>query len=155
VELSAVYRYLLRNNSQKFTILKEELDFIQSFMHLLKTRYEEGILFDISVDRSFHRHLIAPLSLQLLLENVVKHNEVSDNKPLKISIYTDPNNYLVIANTRNPKGISHLSNGFGLDNIVSRYALLQKREVVIIKSEEEFKVYLPLIKPFTDDHFNH
>jgi sensor histidine kinase YesM len=154
MELSAVYRYLLKSSNQRLTTLKEELDFIQSFMHLLKTRFDERLQFELNIDPTYHVFMIPTLTLQLIVENAVKHNESSYEYPLQISVYIDENNYLVISNNIRKRVISFTSEGFGLSNIVSRYSLLQQPEVIITNNDKEFKVALPLIKPDVHENIN-
>ncbi|WP_066406295.1 sensor histidine kinase [Flavisolibacter tropicus] len=145
IEMSAVYRYLLLNNTQRLTTVKNELDFIHSFLHLLKTRFDEGFTYCVDVDPAFHAYLMPPLTLQILVENAVKHNNFSDYAPLHLHISVDDDQQLVVTNTLQKKAQTGPASGYGLSNIISRYNLLQQREVMVIESANEFKVVLPLI----------
>ncbi len=146
MELSSVYRYLLHNSQHRLTTLREELDFIHSFLHLLETRFEDGLFYNIEVPPEYLSYQIPPLSLQVLIENAVKHNIFSEKDPLQLSIYVE-NEKLVVANTLRKKPKPAASAGFGLSNIIARYALLQKEEVEIIEDHAMFTVQLPLLKP--------
>jgi LytS/YehU family sensor histidine kinase len=147
IEMSAVYRYLLKSNTEQTTTLKKELDFIYSFLHLLNTRFEKGLNIHISINSQFYNHRLPPLTLQLLVENVVKHNEIAEDQPIQINIYIDTDNKLIISNTLRKKAKALDSTGFGLSNIVSRYQLLQQPQVIITEVNNEFRVVLPLLKP--------
>ena len=143
-ELATVYRYLLRNNNKELCTVREEIIFILAYFHLLKTRYSEMIKLNISVDREHYFKKIPSLSLQLLVENAVKHNVVSVAKPLNINIFYE-NNLLVVENNLQKKKIQISSNHVGLDNIISKYELLGNAKMEIICTESHFKVCLPLI----------
>jgi hypothetical protein len=145
IEMSAVYRYLLHNNTQRLTTVKKELDFIHSFLHLLKTRFDEGFTYDVDIGPAFHLYLIPPLTLQLLVENAVKHNAFSDEAPLHLHIYVNDQQQLIVTNTLQKKVEPGPASGQGLSNIISRYELLQQPEVMVTESANEFKVILPLI----------
>lgn len=147
IELSAVYRYLLQKSDHHLTSLKEELNFLHSFLHLLKTRFEEGLQYSIDVDPSLYTYQLPPLTLQVLVENAVKHNIFSDTEPLHLSIYIDAQKRLVVSNTLQKKPLVSHSTGFGLSNIISRYNLLNQPEVVVTEDSKAFTVVLPLLNP--------
>ena len=156
-KLSKVYRYVLEQKDKDLIPLEEELNFAKSYMELLKMRFEEGISFSIPDTVSNPELKILPLSLQLLLENSVKHNVISVKKPLEISIYEDEN-YLVVRNNINPKASLGKSTGVGLKNIRQRYGLITKVNVEITNTHKIFKVKLPLltqkIKKMRTDYIN-
>lgn len=152
-KLSGVYRYVLRANrgegpEQNLTTVEAELGFIDAYFHLLQTRYGTGINLTVAVDvdpRSCH---LPPLTLQLLVENAVKHNIVSPKRPLHISITVDEQGRLVIQNTLQRKVTrpgDGLSNGVGLTNIVAKYQMLRLPQPSIEESPEQFTVRLPLL----------
>lgn len=155
LEMSAVYRYLLQSNTALLTTLEEELDFIRSFLHLLQTRFEGELQYSIDISPGFYAYRIPPLTLQILVENAVKHNELSEDAPLQLRLYTDEEGFLVVTNTLRKKSSAGLSTGFGLANICSRYRLLHNSDVVITQTEHEFKVALPLIKPAVHEYIDH
>ncbi|GAB4026664.1 sensor histidine kinase [Spirosoma koreense] len=146
-ELSNVYRYLLRSNDSELTKLSIELRFILSYFHLLKTRFGGSIALDIAVDDQFDEALLPPLTLQLLVENAVKHNVVLASRPLTIRIRTTESRQLVIENTLQPKKISVESNGVGLSNIAEKYRLLNQSQPLIEEDSGWFRVTLPLLMP--------
>ena len=143
-KLSKVYRYVLEQRNKELIPLSEELKFARAYMELLQMRFEEGIQFEIPTETSNEELKIVPLSLQLLLENAVKHNVVSSNKPLILRIFEDNGN-LIIENNVNPKEAIGKSTKVGLRNITDRYRLLTKRNVNIFNDKKTFKVSLPLL----------
>ena len=143
-ELATVYRYLLRNNNKELCTVREEIIFILAYFHLLKTRYTEMIKLNISVEKQHFFKQIPSLSLQLLVENAVKHNVISASKPLSINIFYE-NNFLIVENNLQKKKNQISSNHIGLDNIISKYELLGKSNIEIVFTESIFKVGLPLI----------
>jgi hypothetical protein len=161
--LSKVYRYVLEQKNKELVTVDEELQFAKTYMSLLKMRFEDSIIFS-SPDHSFNpESKVVPLSLQLLLENAVKHNLVTVSKPLNIKIYEDGNN-LVVDNNLQPKQIVKKSSGVGLSNIQQRYDLLTDRKVNIIKEAGRFAVAVPMLtkqisimkpqsKPEIDDNY--
>lgn len=146
-ELSSVYRYLLRSNESELTTLSVELRFIQSYFHLLKTRFGGSVVLEIAVDEQYEEALLPPLTLQLLVENAVKHNVVLANQPLTIRIRTTQQKQLVIENTLQRKRIRVESNGVGLSNIAVKYRLLNQLPPFIEEDKDWFRVTLPLLMP--------
>lgn len=144
-EMSQVYRYLLQSNQEELTTLGRELDFIQSYLHLLKTRYGEGFQARIEVTEEARRRYIPPLTLQLLVENAVKHNETSSSCPLRLLISCSDGERLVVSNNLQRRRITVPSEKVGLANIIARYRLLNHPYVEVRESEREFSVILPLI----------
>jgi len=144
-QLSRSYRYILEQKDQALVTLRTELEFIQSYAFLLKIRFENKFDLQIEIPESeLDRHKIAPLTLQLLVENAVKHNRMSVREPLVVSIKLD-NNTLVLRNIFRPRGEMVESTGLGLQNIINRYALLTDRSVWAGERGEEFVVSIPLI----------
>ncbi|MDO1501047.1 histidine kinase [Winogradskyella maritima] len=142
--LSKVYRYVLEQKSKELVTVDEELNFARTYMSLLKMRFEDSIIFEIPEKASNPESKVVPLSLQLLLENAVKHNMVTSSKPLHIKIYED-GNHLVVMNNLQPKQIVKKSSGVGLENIRQRYKLLSKRNVIINQRESDFAVAIPML----------
>ena len=142
--LSKVYRYVLEQKNKDLVSVDEELDFAKTYMSLLKMRFEDSIVFDIPENATNPESKVVPLSLQLLLENAVKHNMVTSNKPLHIRIFED-GGHLVVENTLQPKQIVKKSSGVGLSNIKQRYELLTDRQVNINQQAERFAVALPML----------
>ncbi len=142
--LSKVYRYVLEQKNKELVTVEDELNFARTYMSLLKMRFEDSIIFDIPETVANPEAKVVPLSLQLLLENAVKHNTVAENKPLHIKIY-ERDNALVVENNLQPKQVVKKSSGVGLANIVQRYALLTKRNMTIDESGGSFKVAIPML----------
>lgn len=143
-KLSKVYRYVLEQKDKDLIPLEEELKFAKSYMELLKMRFEDGINFSIPEKVSNQELKIVPLSLQLLLENAVKHNVITPNSPLKIRIFEE-NGFLVIENNISPKASLEKSTKVGLKNINQRYSLITNEKVIITNNNNTFKVKLPLL----------
>ena len=144
-ELSSVYRYLLRANDNSLTTLRDELDFIRSYYHLLQTRHGTGIDLQIAVEERFLDTQLPPLTLQLLVENAVKHNVVLPDQPLTIVITTDLSGQLVIQNNLQRKASRVFSNGVGLSNIAAQYQMLNLPPPRVEESAEQFTVRLDLV----------
>ncbi|NND51658.1 MAG: histidine kinase [Flavobacteriaceae bacterium] len=142
--LSKVYRYVLEQKNKDLVTVDEELQFAKTYMSLLKMRFEDSIIFDIPEAASNPDSKVVPLSLQLLLENAVKHNMVTSSKPLHIKIYEEGGN-LVIMNNLQPKQIVKKGSGVGLSNIKQRYQLLTNRKVYINQQADSFAVAIPML----------
>ena len=154
-KLSKVYRYVLEQRNKDLVPIEEELKFAKTYMELLGMRFEEAVQFNIPDNISNNELKIVPLSLQLLLENAVKHNVVSTSKPLTINIYEE-GSYLIITNNVNPKEAIGKSTKIGLQNIADRYGLITEKGVKIENNNKTFKVSLPLLYKmnnmmYTDD----
>jgi phage-related protein len=144
-ELARVYRYLLQSNDRTLTDLKSELAFIEAYFFLLKTRFGEGISIEVQVNEESKSQKIPPLTLQILVENAVKHNVISITKPLKINIYTEGVDKLVVSNNLQSKTATMVSSHLGLANIASKYRLLSRKEPIIKQTEAVFSITLPLL----------
>ncbi|WP_297803466.1 2TM domain-containing protein [uncultured Polaribacter sp.] len=143
-KLSKVYRYVLEQRNKDLVPIEEELKFAKTYMELLGMRFEDAVKFNIPDSISNNDLKIVPLSLQLLLENAVKHNVVSNSKPLTINIYEE-DNYLIIENNINLKAAIGKSTNVGLQNIADRYGLITQKVVKIENNNKTFKVSLPLL----------
>jgi two-component system LytT family sensor kinase len=146
-QLSKAYRYILEQKDNETVSLKTELDFLNAYAFLLKIRFENKFNVKISVtDREAEKYHIAPLTLQLLIENCVKHNRMSQKEPLIVTILIK-DDYLVVINPVRPRSeIERItSTGIGLANIKNRYQLLTKSPVQIGQDEELFTVKIPLL----------
>ncbi len=144
-ELSKVYRYLLRNNEDGLSTVENEIKFIRSYYQLLQTRHGEAVILQIEIDKRYDNYLLPSLSLQLLVENVVKHNVLSKNMPLIIDIFTTAGNKLVVNNNLQRRTVKAPSNKIGLDNIKAKYELLKQPGFQVMEDEKNFTVVLPLI----------
>ena len=144
-ELSSVYRYLLRSNDTPLVPLASELAFVDSYYHLLKTRYGDSLTLVQRILPGMEARHIPPLTLQLLIENAVKHNVILPEQPLLIDLHTNEDNYLIVSNNVQRKPSRSLSNGVGLSNILGKYAMLGQSAPVIEDDGREFRVMLPLV----------
>jgi hypothetical protein len=150
-ELSSVYRYLLQANQHELATLRQELDFAQSYFHLLKTRFGAGITLTQHVDDDLLGYRLPSLTLQLLLENAVKHNVILAGRPLVITIATATGERgegprLVVRNNLQRKVQPVASGRMGLNNIVAKLKLLNQAEPTIREDGDYFTVTLPLLK---------
>ncbi|MCZ4407681.1 histidine kinase [Cryomorphaceae bacterium 1068] len=150
-KLSEVYRYILQFKDKELVRLSTEIKFSKAFIYLLKMRFEEGLEIEINLDIVDQDRYVAPLTIQMLIENAVKHNVVSKNQPLHIKIYSEQGKSLIVKNNLQHKPADGKSTHTGLENIQSRYALLTNREVDIIKTQSHFMVALPLVELVLDD----
>lgn len=143
-ELSSVLRYTLQDNSTHTVLLSEEMDFVYSYIYLLKMRYEDNLQFDISISTEALRKKVPPMSVQMLVENAVKHNEISNRKPLRISIVSDADT-LSVSNPVQPRisGVNGLK--IGLDNLSRRFSLLFHKDIEIKSGQNVFSVTIPLV----------
>ena len=141
--LSSSFRYTIQN--KKVTTLIEELQFVESYTYLMKIRYGDNLNIQYAVNEKYNLYFIMPVSLQLLIENAIKHNVINDKYPLTIHIETTENDAVKIYNTIQPKIDADEGEGIGLSNLAERYRLLFGMEVVISKNGV-FTVEIPLIK---------
>lgn len=144
-KLASIYRYILGNRTLDTISLQEEMGFIDNYLFLYETRYGNSILVNIEENKLIQRTEIPPLTLQLLIENAIKHNTFSNESPLCINIYYFGNSTMVIENNKSLR--TELRNGtkLGLKNIAERYRLLNCPAPVIIENDELFRVEIPLI----------
>ncbi len=144
-QLSKAYRYLLEQRDQDMVPLKTELDFIQAYTFLLQIRFENKFEVSIDVPQSVQeQYRIAPFSLQLLVENAVKHNRMSLRERLQVHIYSE-DEFLIVENTLQARDQPEPSTGVGLKNITNRYSLLTDRQVWYGERDGDFVVKLPLL----------
>ncbi|MDN4164664.1 histidine kinase [Cytophagales bacterium LB-30] len=143
--LSKVYRYVLQHKDKGQVSVQTELDFIVHFIFLLETRYAEGIRFKMDVGEEARDKGIVPVTLQILVENAVKHNQVDVAKPLEIEVKSI-GDYLVVSNTLRPRKLVEGSNRQGLENLKNLYRFLTERPVLIEHSDTHFMVKIPLLE---------
>jgi len=140
---SDVYRYLLEQKEDNLVPIETELEFIESYIFLIQIRHSDNIRFEID-KKELTGFLIAPITLQMLIENAIKHNEISVKYPLNIEISIQ-GQYLVVENNVRPKSTVGYSSGVGMENIMSRYKLLSDQDVIVEESADNFRVLLPKI----------
>lgn len=146
VQLSGVYRYLIKHRSSDVVMLQEEIEFIKSYLFLLKIRYEENVEIVFDIEDGYTTRLLVPLTLQLLLENAIKHNVISESAPLSIKVFTK-DEAVVVWNTFQPRDEVEGSSNFGLYNLNQQYKFITGKEIDITKTETDFSVSVPLILP--------
>jgi sensor histidine kinase YesM len=144
-KLSDVYRYLLDQTGKEVITLKEELQFVKSFIYLQKIRFSENLQVSIEIEDRCMERVVPPLSLQILVENAIKHNVISTKYTLTIEIKNEGIEFLSVKNTLKPR-MHEESKGIGLKNLKQRYSLLSDREVYIRPGKEEFYVRIPLLE---------
>lgn len=144
-ELSRVLRYTLQENINQSVTLREEMEFVSAYIFLLKMRYEDNLLFDIRIDEASESRILPPMSVQLLIENAVKHNEISNRRPLTIRIYDEEGSRLVVSNPIQHKLTASRGTGIGLANLSKRYLLLFEQEIEVKEGNNTFVVSIPLI----------
>ena len=142
--LSKIYRYVLEQKDKELVSVDDELSFAKTYMNLLKMRFENSLFYELPNTAINPDAKVVPLSLQLLLENTVKHNVVSEQKPLHIRIFID-GDYLAIQNDFQKKEVLQDRQGVGLQNIVNRYGIITNRKVLIEQNEQTFTVKIPIL----------
>ena len=144
-KMSKVYRYILEIRDEKLISLKEELEYLDAFRFLLNERFRDNLQIKVDVPPSFHSLMVVPLSLQILLENAIKHNIISKEKPLIVQLYIDQNGHLAVQNNLQKKRQVSNSTKFGLQNIKERYQFFTDKTVEVISTTQNFIVLIPLI----------
>lgn len=144
IKLSNFYRYTLESRKSDLITVKEEMEIVDAFLYLQKARFGDGFIFDNRLNDKASTSLIPPFTLQLLIENCLKHNIVSEERPLHISLY-NTGDMLVLENPIQLKTGDHYSLGVGLENISLRYRHLIEKPVEIIDDQYTFKTKLPII----------
>ncbi|MFV8342775.1 histidine kinase [Flavobacterium sp. XS2P39] len=142
--LSKIYRYVLEQKDKELVSVEEELAFAKTYMNLLKMRFENSLFYELPAKISDPEAKVVPLSLQLLLENTVKHNVVSEQRPLHIQIFIE-GDYLVVQNDYQKKEVLQDRQGVGLQNIINRYGIITNRKVLIVQNEDTFTVKIPIL----------
>lgn len=144
--MADVYRYILQNKAKDLVLLREEMLFMQDYFSLLKIRFEDALQLETEIDETlWDQYLIPPISLQVLLENAVKHNEFSETSPLQIQLLFVENE-LQMRNKLKEKKMRKPSSRIGLQNLEERYRLSTGRSIRIERSDDAFTVCLPILK---------
>lgn len=145
-EFSRVYRHVLNSQQRELIPLKEELEYIKPYLFLLEKRFPESIYVETDIPQGFEAYLIVPVSVQMLIENAIKHNIVSKTRPLRIRIAVQGSDQLLISNNLQVKSSGEPSTQIGLKNIGQRYEIITRRKIEIKKTETDFSVLIPLIQ---------
>jgi sensor histidine kinase YesM len=143
-DMSRVYRYMLRSNHQEWVTLQQEMVFIHSYYQLLKTRYGNSICLQMEVDEKYTTHTLPPLTLQLLLDNAIKHNTTTKEQPLQIQIATENTNILTVKNSLQKKNQSLAPHSVGLKSLAAKFDLENIRGFLVKETIDEFIITLPL-----------
>jgi two-component system, LytTR family, sensor kinase len=143
--LALTYQYILSTQHKKHVLLQEEIEFVQSYYYLLRIRFQQSLTLEVNIPNSVLSSPIPPLTLQLLVENAVKHNTISQEKPLFIYISAVDNTLLKVSNTKNESAQSAASFRIGIENIRKRYQFFTDKKIEV-KDDEKFVVSLPVIK---------
>jgi len=143
-KLAALYRYMLKNEDETLVKLRDELDFVEKYLDLLKVRFQEGLIVDSEVEPAALQKSVVPCSMQLLIENATKHNAIVADNPLRIMISADGES-VRISNNLCPKMTEPVSTGLGLKYIRQQYQDLSGKDITIIKTDTDYTVVLPLI----------
>ncbi len=144
-QLSKVYRYLLDNKDRELVTLEDELTFIRSYTYLLQIRFDTNIKFDIQVENHVLQKLVPPMAIQILVENAIKHNEISEELPLTVSI-KNTGDVLVVTNNLQLRTNTEPSSKTGLQNIKDRYHYFTDKPVEVMESSNSFVVKIPLLQ---------
>jgi len=146
--LSNVFRYILRSEKKDIRTLQEEFDFLDTYRYMLHVKYEEKLQFNIQIDKKYYLYRIPVLSLLPLIENVTKHNEISNRFPMTVHIsINEPEGYLRVSNEKRTKLNRVESDGIGLKNLNNRFKLQIKKEIKIEDTADCFSISLPLLIP--------
>jgi LytS/YehU family sensor histidine kinase len=144
--MAEVYRYILQNKARDLVLLKEELLFLDHYFSLLKIRFENAVVLNIDLPAfTANQYLIPPISLQILVENAIKHNEFSEDQPLAVNLSL-VNGELEITNPVRKKTLRRTSSKIGLQNLQERYRLTTTKEMVVSDNGQQFIVRLPILK---------
>ncbi|MEO1436666.1 MAG: histidine kinase [Bacteroidota bacterium] len=144
-KMSKVYRYLLTFRNQSSIELEEELKFIDDYIYLQKIRFGDSLIFELNVPDHYHEYFLPPLSIQILIENAIKHNVIAQNKPLKIHISVDEEDFLVVQNNFQPRLEKADSTGIGISNIRDRFNFMTERKPTYEQNAEAFIAKIPLL----------
>lgn len=144
--VSEFMRYMLNTRDRQVVLLRDELKMAREYVFIQENRFGSKLQVEFTVPQSFDDYEVAPLALQMLVENALKHNVVSRDNPLNVRIFTEGNEYIVVENNIQPKIEKEPSTGVGLENIRSRYLYLCGKEVMVKQEDNLFRVKLPLFR---------
>jgi LytS/YehU family sensor histidine kinase len=144
--VSEFMRYMLNSQDKDVVLLRDELKIAREYAYIQQSRFGNKLQFNFNIGEAYFHYAIPPLSLQMLIENCIKHNIASNEKKLVINIYISDNQYLVVENIIQPKFDKEPSTGVGLENIRNRYLYLSSKEVIVNQNNGKFIVALPLFE---------
>jgi LytS/YehU family sensor histidine kinase len=143
-QMSGIYRYILKNDDNETVTLKDEIEFVKLYINLQQTRFKRGLQVNLQVPDDYLHYKIAPVTLQNLIENAIKHNIIDADAPLVIDIFIE-NDYIVVKNNLQKKNVVQTSNKKGLVQFTSLYHYLSELPVLINENEKYFEIKIPLI----------
>ncbi|MEN7548553.1 histidine kinase [Rapidithrix thailandica] len=146
-KLSKVYRYALDFRDQQLVSLKDEMQYVDDYVYLQKTRFEDKLKFVCEIDDQMYKYFVPQSAVQLLIENAIKHNVISSKRPLEIKVLLDKNNYLLVSNSFQPRKGEVTSTGVGQNNLKERYRFLSTLQPEFYRSERDYIARIPLLKP--------
>jgi hypothetical protein len=149
-KLSGVYKYFLRNKDKSYVSLQDELEFLDNYFFLLRIRFDDNIHIEKNIAEEKEAVFILPCTLQVLVENAIKHNFFSEKEPLRVSIVQN-GEYILVSNPIKPKMHAVESTSVGLRNLKARYLLLTNQNVLVQKTTNKFLVKLPIVKTISHD----
>jgi sensor histidine kinase YesM len=143
-EMTKVHRYLLRSDNEYLVQAVDEIRFAESYLYLIKQRFGNAIQFTLKTQMGLDGLYLPPLSLQVILENIIYTNTFSKSNPITIDIFQDSRNFLIVRHSVQEKTIlKDLSNDEGLDNLMVKYSLLSEKEMQVLESENLRSIRLP------------
>jgi sensor histidine kinase YesM len=145
--LSRALRYTLQSNEKQLVTLNEEMNFMDSYIYLIKLRFDTNLSVSISLNEKYLSYMLPPLTIQTLVENAIKHNEISKENPLNINIITTDYESIAVLNNIQEKITEEEGTGIGLTNLSKQFQLLMGEDITISKQNNQFRVEVPLIKP--------
>ena len=145
--LSRALRYTLKSNEKQLVTLKEEMEFMESYLFLIRMRFGDNLSISTNINEDLLVFKLPPLTIQTLVENAIKHNEISKRNPLRIDMLTTENESLIILNDIHEKITGEEGTGIGLTNLSKQYELLIDKEIAIKNANNKFSVEVPLIRP--------
>jgi LytS/YehU family sensor histidine kinase len=144
--MSEIMRYMLQSRDKEAVLLRDELNIAKEYLFIQQNRFGDKLTVDFEIPEQYYHYAIAPLSLQMLLENALKHNVCSTEHPLKVKVHISDNQYIVIENSFRPKIDKEPSTGIGLENIRNRYIHLTGKDILVKQGNGRFVVMLPLFE---------
>ncbi len=145
-KLADVFRYILEIQDEGLIKLGREIGFLNAYIHLIKERFGDNIEVNIDIDEAHYSKMVVPMSLQMLFENAIKHNVFTMTQPLKIEVFIDGNDRLVVTNNYQPKSQVQSRTGLGINNIRRRYKFFVDDPVEVLKNKDSFTISVPLIR---------
>lgn len=143
-QMSGIYRYILKNGDNETVSLRDEIEFVKLYISLQKTRFKDGLIVEINIHEEYHHYKIAPVTLQNLIENAIKHNIIDTDSPLIIKIYIE-DDYIIVENNLQKKNVVETSNKKGLVQFINLYKFLSEKPVIIEETNDHYKIKIPLI----------